>query len=91
MLRLFIANLFASLCDVVRRHNFSFATGLLNMVGGLGGGVAILLAGIMNRHRGIDDLMQWSAAASVLAALCLPAGVRIGPFAFRRTAPESGR
>ena len=68
---LFVANIFASLYDVIDRDSFSLATGLLNMTGGLGAGAAILLAGATKQHLGTDDLMLWCSLAAIITAFCL--------------------
>jgi predicted MFS family arabinose efflux permease len=53
----FIANTFACLYDFADRNHLSFATGSLNLLGGAGAGVAILLAGVFKNTVGIATLM----------------------------------
>lgn len=68
---LFVANVFASLYDVVPLDTFSFATGVVNMIGGLGGGAAILCAGAVRNHGGIAGLMLWISGATAAIAISL--------------------
>jgi MFS transporter, Spinster family, sphingosine-1-phosphate transporter len=66
---LFIANVFSCLYDFTDRNNFSFAIGCLNMLGGSGAGVAILLAGIFKNTWGIATLMLWSSLLADTTAI----------------------
>jgi MFS family permease len=68
----FIANTFACLYDFADRNHLSFATGSLNLLGGAGAGVAILLAGVFKNTVGIATLM--------LATLLVTDGLSIGLF-----------
>jgi MFS family permease len=67
----FIANVFSSLYDIVMQNNFGIAVGMLNMLGGIGAGIAILLAGIAKNSWGIAALMLWTSAGAAAAALTL--------------------
>jgi MFS family permease len=67
----FIANVFACLYDFTDRNNRSFATGCLNMLGGAGAGIAILLAGIFKNNGGIASLMLGSSLLADCAAIAL--------------------
>lgn len=67
----FIANTFAASYDVISRQNYGLGTGLLNLVGGLAGGAAILAAGLWKASVGMALLMKWQAVASVGAAVLL--------------------
>lgn len=67
----FIANVFSSLYDIVPPRTYGFSIGVLNMLGGLGAGIAILLAGILKSGPGIAALMLWTSAGAALAALSL--------------------
>jgi predicted MFS family arabinose efflux permease len=71
-----IANIFAAAYDVIRNQNCGFATGLLNMTGGLSGGAAMLMAGVYKNEFGIINLMAWTAAATVLSGVLLCVGAR---------------
>ena len=68
---LFVANIFSGLYDVVSRRNFGFATGLVNMIGGLGAGAAILLTGMLKQSMSISSLMLFGASASMFMSLVL--------------------
>lgn len=68
-----IANIFASAYDVVWEGNYAFAAGVLNLVGGLGGGAGLLLGGWWKQSVGMAALMLRAATASVFAALLLAA------------------
>jgi MFS family permease len=74
----FIANVFALLYDFVAHSNFGFATGVLNMTGGLGGGIAILLAGMFKSGWGISSLMLLLSLCTSVCACTLFAASRIG-------------
>jgi MFS family permease len=74
---LFVANVFSSLYDVVDRDSFSFATGLLNLTGGLGAGAAILLAGALKDQHGMPGLMLWCSTFAAIAAPSLFLTARI--------------
>ena len=73
----FIANLVASAYDVVSPRNIGFATGLLDMIGGLGGGAAVLLTGFLKNTLGTETLMLYCAASSMVLAVMLLATVRV--------------
>jgi MFS family permease len=77
-----IANIFASAYDVISDKNYGFAAGLLNMIGGLSGGAAMLIAGVYKRELGITNLMAWAAAATALSGLLLFVSAR---WYFRRS------
>jgi predicted MFS family arabinose efflux permease len=67
----FAGNLFSSLYDVAGPRDYGLATGLLNAVGGLGGGAAILVVGLWRHSLGIDRLMLYTLLASAAAAVLL--------------------
>jgi MFS family permease len=67
----FVANTFAAAYDVISRQNYGLGTGLLNLVGGLAGGAAILAAGLWKASLGMVPLMKWQAIASGGAAILL--------------------
>ncbi len=67
----FVSNLFAAAYDVMSRQNYGLGTGVLNLIGGLAGGAAILAAGILKASLGMVTLMKWQAIASAGAALLL--------------------
>jgi MFS family permease len=67
----FIANSFAAAYDVISRQNYGFGTGLMNLIGGLAGGAAMLAAGHWKASLGMVPLMKWQAIASGCAAALL--------------------
>jgi hypothetical protein len=67
----FVANTFAAAYDVISRQNYGLGTGLLNLVGGLAGGAAILATGLWKASLGMAVLMKWQAIASGAAAVLL--------------------
>jgi MFS family permease len=74
----FIANVFAGLYDVVATQDFALAAGILNMIGGLGAGATILLAGLYKASLGMAVLMSWCAAGSLLSGTALLVAVGRG-------------
>ncbi len=72
-----IANIFAAAYDVITDRSYSFAAGVLNMIGGVAGGAAMLIAGIYKNEFGIMNLMAWAAAATAFSGVLLFAGVRL--------------
>jgi MFS family permease len=65
------ANIAAAPFDVVPPGNFGVALGTLNLIGGAGGGAAILLTGMYRDAIGIGSLMGLCSAASVIGAICM--------------------
>lgn len=86
----FVANTFAAAYDVISRQNYGLGTGLLNLVGGLAGGAAILAAGLLKASLGMAPLMKWQAIASGGAAILLLFVVVTRFASDRRTALASG-
>jgi nitrate/nitrite transporter NarK len=72
----FAGNLFSSLYDVAGPRDSGLATGLLNSVGGLGGGAAILVVGLWRHSLGIDRLMLCALLTSAVSAMLLLRVVR---------------
>lgn len=70
---LMMSNHFAATYDVTPERNYGFAAGILNMVGGLSGGAAILLAGLWKESVGTAAIMGWAAAGAVATALVMAA------------------
>lgn len=68
---LFIANMFSSVYDLVAKNNYGLAVGVINMLGGLGAGAAILLTGMLKESMTISSLMLWAVAASMIMAMLL--------------------
>lgn len=65
----FISNAYAAAYDTVDTRSFGLATGVMNMVGGLGSGSAILAAGVWKQQVGIDVMML--ATVCVLSIMTL--------------------
>lgn len=66
-----VANTFAAAYDCVPRERYSFAIGIMNMVGGLASGLAILAAG----YFGVAELMRPLSIAAAISAIALIAHV----------------
>lgn len=64
---MFAGNTFAAAFDVVHPGRYGVATGILNMIGGLGGGLAMYAVGSL----GADVSVRACAAAAVAAAILL--------------------
>lgn len=72
----FMANVFASAHDIVSQPNFGFATGLLNMAGGLGAGAAVFITGLLKHSLGMSNLMFAATVAAMLTAILLALTVK---------------
>jgi len=68
---LFIANMFSSVYDLVEKNNYGLAVGLINMLGGLGAGAAILATGIFKEMMTFSSLMMWATLSSMIASVWL--------------------
>jgi MFS family permease len=79
-----VANVFAATYDVIERRNFGLGAGVLNMVGGFAAAIMIYLAGVLKGTVGFAGLLQWVAAACVLAAVGLALTARARLAAERR-------
>jgi MFS family permease len=66
-----VANVFSAIYDLAPKQHYSFAVGLINMLGGISGGAAILLAGYSKAAFGIDFLMRSAAWCAAVAGLTL--------------------
>ncbi len=71
-----IGNWFAAAYDVVREQDYGFATGLLNMTGGVSAGIAMLLAGVYKSTLGLAGIMAWASVLAALAGVALLLGAR---------------
>lgn len=67
----FVANTFAAAYDVISKQEYGLAAGILNLIGGLAGGVGILAVGLWKASLGIAPLMKWQAIASCACAILL--------------------
>ena len=74
---MYMANVFAACYDVISERNYGLGTGLLNMIGGLAGGMGIFMAGHWKEAVGIATLMGWGAVAACVAGLLLAAVVNL--------------
>ncbi len=70
-----MANVFASAYDVVSRQNYGVATGVLNLAGGLAGGMGMFFTGFWKASVGMVPLMRWAAMGTALATVLLTAVV----------------
>jgi MFS family permease len=66
-----MANIFSALYDVVGAKAYGLATGVMNAIGGLGAGSAILAAGIWKQALGIERLMVGWLILSMSCAIFL--------------------
>lgn len=73
-----IGNWFAAAYDVVRDQDYGFATGLLNMTGGVSAGIAMLAAGVYKSSLGLAGIMAWASVFAALAGIALLIGARSG-------------
>jgi MFS family permease len=71
-----IGNWFAAAYDVVREQDYGFATGLLNMTGGVSAGIAMLMAGVYKSTLGLAGIMAWASVLAALAGVALLVGAR---------------
>lgn len=68
---LFISNMFSSVYDIVAKNNYGLAVGVINMIGGLGAGAAILLTGMLKQSVAVSTLMLCAAIASMTMSVIL--------------------
>jgi hypothetical protein len=68
---LFVSNMFASAYDLVAKHNFGLATGIINMIGGLGAGAAILFTGMLKESFSMSALMAGGTGLAMAMAVIL--------------------
>jgi MFS family permease len=66
-----MANMFSALYDVSGPRNYGLATGVMNAIGGLGAGSAILITGIWRSSVGIEPLMRGCLVLSMSCAVVL--------------------
>lgn len=67
----FISNSYAAAFDTVSSQNFGLATGVMNMIGGLGSGTAILAAGLWKESLGIPAMTLFAAVVVMALTLVL--------------------
>jgi len=68
---LFIANNMASILDVTAERNYGFATGVLNVIGGMAGAGATFFVGLWKQSIGMETMMGWAALATAVSAVAL--------------------
>jgi len=66
-----VSNVMAAALDVVHRKRHATAVGLMNMVGGLSGGLAAYMIGRLKSDYGMESLMSWVAATGIVALIAL--------------------
>ena len=76
-----VGNWFAAAYDVVQDQDYGFATGLLNMTGGISAGIAMLVAGVYKSTLGLAGIMAWASVLAALSGIALLVGARfrLGP------------
>jgi MFS family permease len=67
----YVSNAMASALDVVHRTRHATAIGVMNMVGGLSGGLSAYLIGRLKSDYGIASMMSWVGATGILALIVL--------------------
>ena len=67
----FISNAFAAAYETVPKSTFGLATGVMNMIGGLGSGAAIFLAGLWKESVGIPTMMLFTVVVLGVLSLIL--------------------
>jgi predicted MFS family arabinose efflux permease len=72
-----IGNWFAAAYDVVRDQDYGFATGVLNMTGGVSAGMAMLMAGVYKSTLGLAGIMAWASILAVISGITLLVGARL--------------
>jgi MFS family permease len=68
---LFVANVFATAFDYVRQQHYSFAAAVVNMTGGVAGGLGILLVGAYRATIGIGAVVGVVSLLAAFSALPL--------------------
>lgn len=81
------ANYTAAAYDIVAERSYGLAAGVLTLVGGLAGGLAILFAGAWKDTFGIPALMQVAAAAAAVSAILL--AITVWTYSHRLTQHEN--
>lgn len=68
---LYVSNAMASVLDVVQPRRHASAVGVMNMVGGVSGGLAAYLIGQLKTEYGIERMMSLVGASGVLSLVVL--------------------
>jgi MFS family permease len=67
----YVSNAMAAALDVVHRSRHATAVGVMNMVGGLSGGLSAYLVGRLKNDYGIELMMSWLGATGFAALIVL--------------------
>ena len=67
----YVSNAMASALDVVHRARHATAIGVMNMVGGLSGGLSAYMIGRLKNDYGMELMMSWVGATGVVALIVL--------------------
>ena len=67
----YVSNAMASALDVVHRTRHATAIGVMNMVGGISGGLAAYMIGRLKNDYGMASMMSWVGATGILALVAL--------------------
>jgi len=67
----YVSNAMASALDVVHRSRHATAVGVMNMVGGLSGGLSAYMIGRLKNDYGMESMMSWVGATGVVALIAL--------------------
>jgi MFS family permease len=67
----YVSNAMASALDVVHRTRHATAVGVMNMVGGLSGGMSAYLMGRLKNDYGMESLLSWIGATGIVALIAL--------------------
>jgi MFS family permease len=67
----YVSNAMASALDVVHRTRHATAVGVMNMVGGLSGGLSAYMIGRLKNDYGMESMMSWVGATGVVALIAL--------------------
>ncbi|MCI0620838.1 MAG: MFS transporter [Acidobacteria bacterium] len=88
---LYVSNAMASVLDVVQARRHASAVGVMNMVGGVSGGLAAYLIGQLKTQYGIERMMSLVGASGALSlVVLLIAVVRFFPSDYRRVQQAGG-
>ena len=67
----YVSNAMASALDVVHRTRHATAVGVMNMVGGISGGLSAYMIGRLKNDYGMESMMSWIGATGILALIVL--------------------
>jgi hypothetical protein len=67
----YVSNAMASALDVVHQARHATAVGVLNMVGGISGGLAAYMIGRLKNDYGMASMMSWLGATGIVALIVL--------------------